>query len=66
MGEDRNKSENAQSCSGYIAQIDTMLSRAQLGGGRWGRAPPPAFHTLAKDMYLDMYIIEAQHILHLN
>ena len=28
--------------------------------GRWGRAPPPAFHALAKDMSL----IEAQHILH--
>ena len=25
---------------------------AQLGGGRWGRAPPPAFHAMAKDMSL--------------
>ena len=23
---------------------------AQLGGGRWGRAPPPSFYTLTKDM----------------
>ena len=26
---------------------------AQLGWGRWGRAPPPAFKTLAKDMSLN-------------
>ena len=25
----------------------------QLGWGHWGRAPPPAFHTLAKDMSLN-------------
>ena len=32
------------------------------GGGSWKRAPPPALHTLTKDMSL----IEEQHMLHLN
>ena len=31
----------------------TLYTGAQLGWGRWGRAPPPAFHTLAKGMSLN-------------
>ena len=31
--------------------VSEMRSRGGTGGGRWGRAPPPAFHTLPKDMY---------------
>ena len=41
------------------------LNRGATGGALGARAPP-AYHTLAKDMYLDMYIMEAQHILHLD
>ena len=43
----------------YVSQLCPV---AQIKGGRCGRALPPAFHTLAKDMSL----IEAQHILHLD
>ena len=39
----------------------STLPGAQLmgGGRRWGRAPPPAFHTLAKDISLRPCIISS-------
>ena len=44
-------------------QIQIYLSQGRnRGRGRWGRAPPPEFHTFAEDMSL----IEAHHILHLG
>ena len=36
--------------------------RGATGGGRWGRAPPPAFGTLAEDMSFN----RAQQVLHLD
>ena len=37
-----------------VNKVHLFASGVQLGGrGRWGRAPPPAFHTLAKDISLN-------------
>ena len=41
--------EHAKQASVDVESV-INFSGTQLGGGRMGRAPPPAIHTLAKDM----------------
>ena len=43
--------EHAKQASVDVESV-INFSGTQLGGGRMGRAPPPAIYTLAKDMYL--------------
>ena len=51
---------NACICNGqffvycFIANILSLSSRGATGG-RWGRAPPPALLTLAKEMFPSYY-----------